>query len=138
VIGKRLTLRSLLSVALLPLAACATGGGQATPAGDEVTVEVENNYRPMRDATVRLITPTGARQLLGSASPGRMTALRYRGNIVAGDYRLEAAGREGEVVSQPFVLFPGARVVWSLPQNSLTVYPPEDEGGERTEGEGPA
>lgn len=129
-------LRSLLSVALLPLAACATGGGQATPAGDEVTVEVENNFRPMRDITIRLISPTGARQLLGSASPSRSTALRYRGSIIAGNYRLHAAGHESEeVISQPFVLFPGARVVWSLPQNAITVYPPEDEGGERTEGE---
>jgi hypothetical protein len=133
----RMTLRSLLSVALLPLAACATGGGQATPAGDEVIVEVQNNFRPMRDATVRIISPTGARQLLGSASPGGSTVLRYRGNIVSGDYRLQASRRDGdEVTSEPFVLFPGAHVVWSLPQNSIAVYPPEVEGGRRTEGAG--
>jgi hypothetical protein len=62
-----MSLRSLLSVALLPLAACATGGGQAAPAGDEVIVVVENNFRPMRDITIRLISPTGARNMLGSA-----------------------------------------------------------------------
>jgi hypothetical protein len=32
------------------------------------------------------------------------------------------------MLSPPFVPFPGARVVWTLPQNGLVVYPPEGEG----------
>ncbi|UCC73532.1 MAG: hypothetical protein JSV86_02930 [Gemmatimonadota bacterium] len=125
-------LRALLPVALLPLAACATGGSEATPSAEEVVVQVENNIRPYRDVTVRILTPSGLRQLLGSATPGRTTALRYRGNIVQDNYRLVAQVQEGEeITSQPFIMFPGARVVWTLPQNGLTVYPPEEEGGER-------
>lgn len=122
-------LRVLMLVALPLLAACAAGGGQATPSGDEVVVQVENNIRPYRDVTVRIVTPTGLRQLLGSANPGRTTTLRYRGSIIQDNYRLVAQIQEGEeIISQPFVPFPGARVVWSLPQNGLSVYAPEEEG----------
>jgi hypothetical protein len=123
-------LRMLMLVALLPLAACATGGGQATPSGDEFVVEVENNIRPFRDVTVRIVTPTGLRQLLGSANPGRTTTLRYRGSLIQDNYRLIAQIQEGEeITSQPFIPVPGARVVWSLPQNGLSVYAPDQGEG---------
>ncbi len=124
--------RVLMLVALLPLAACATGGVQATPSGDEFVVQVENNIRPFRDVTVRIVTPTGLRQLLGSASPGRTTDLRYRGGLIQDNYRLHATIQEGEeVLSQPFIPFAGARIVWTLPQNGLTIYRPDEEREQR-------
>jgi hypothetical protein len=96
-----------------------------------VTVTVENRINPRTDITVRILTPTGQRAVLGSVGPGRTQDLTYRGEIYqGGSYRLEVTGVGGQdFTSQPFVLFPGARVAWQLPMNSLNIYPPEGEGG---------
>ena len=127
---------ALLPVALLPLAACASGGGGgASPeeggTSASVTVTVENRINPRTDVTVRMLTPTGQRVVLGSVGPGRTQNLTYRGNIIEGNsYQLEVVGARGQdYTSQPFVIFPGARIAWQLPLNSLNVFPPEGEGG---------
>lgn len=123
----RKPLRTLLLVALLPLgAACASGGGGgASPAGeaDEVFFTVENRIIPRVEITVRLLTPTGGRVLLGSVRPGGTTTLRYRGTIDRSNYQLEGQTPAGDAfASQPITIFPGAQVVWTLPANGVTIH----------------
>ncbi|MGD2155010.1 MAG: hypothetical protein PVG79_17225, partial [Gemmatimonadales bacterium] len=130
----RKPLRTLLLVALLPLgAACASGGGGgASPAGeaDEVFFTVENRINPRVEITVRLLTPTGGRVLLGSVRPAGTTTLRYRGTIDRSNYQLEGQTPSGDAfTSQPMTILPGARVVWALPANGITIHAPEGGGG---------
>ncbi len=81
---------------------------------------------PRTDLTVRLITPTGQSQVLGSVLPGGSGTLRYRGRVYPDFYRLLATTARGDdIASQPFNIFRGAQVTWSLPQNSVSVYPRE-------------
>jgi hypothetical protein len=131
----RKPLITLLLVALLPLVACSSSsGGGASPAGaaDEVSITVENRINPRVELTVRLITPSAQRLVLGSVRPGGTSTLSYRGTLERTEYRIEAESSRGnQLTSQPFVLFPGARVVWSLPQNSVAVYPPEGGDAEQ-------
>ncbi|MGD2217275.1 MAG: hypothetical protein PVJ64_10970 [Gemmatimonadales bacterium] len=122
--------RALLPVALLSLAACATGSGDVSPS-EEVTVTVENNLHPRTTLTVRIITPTGLSQLLGSVPAGGTETLRYRGRIYYDAYQLVAKTQDGQdIPSLPFNIFPGARVSWSLSHNSISVFE-----GERDEGQ---
>ncbi len=69
------------------------------------------------------MTPTGLLQVLGSVPPGGSRTLRYDRRLYQDFYQLVAETARGESFSsQPFIMFPGARVNWSLPTNSLNVF----------------
>lgn len=83
---------------------------------------VENNLNPPQEVTVRMVEPNGSRNILGSLGPGRSRTYELREPSFSGDYALMAELGSGEtVVSRSFVLFPEARVHWTLRSNQLTV-----------------
>jgi hypothetical protein len=111
-----------LPVALLLLAACAAGSRRARPPHEDVLVTVENDLVVRSEVTLRLVSSTGARTLLGVVPAGRRTEFRYAESSFAGTYRLVAQPGIGEDFSSPaFALHPGARIHWALTVNVVTV-----------------
>lgn len=113
----------VVPVALLLCAACAAGAGRGRGAqSPEVIFQVHNDLNPPRALTVRLISQTGTRALLGSLTPGQTRSFRYRDAAYHGQYRLVAEGAAGgDVASTSFVLTPGTRVVWTVQTNSIRI-----------------
>lgn len=114
-----------LPVALL-LAACATGGGPARRVqGEEVRVEVHNDLVPQGPITVRMVTSTGRRVILGEVGPGQIRTLSYAEPNLGGSHRLVAEPNSGAaLVSQAFTLVPQARVIWTLRNNLIRIADP--------------
>jgi outer membrane biogenesis lipoprotein LolB len=109
-------------VALLLLTACASGTRSRRVTGDEVSVEVQNDLLPRTAVTVRVISSSGARRLIGAVSPGQTRMFRFEQQVFLGSYRLVAESNEGvQVVSIPMVLSSGLRVIWVLRNNILRV-----------------
>lgn len=116
--------RSLGPVALLLLAACATGrkAGDRHPGQDIVLVEVHNDLVPPADLTVRMISGNGIVTVLGGVGPNRIVVLQFRDPGLAGTYQLRADGSgDRSVESREFTLYHRAYVVWSLQDNTITV-----------------
>ncbi|MEJ2216249.1 MAG: hypothetical protein P8099_06500 [Gemmatimonadota bacterium] len=116
--------RTLGPVALLLLAACATGrkAGNRHPGQDIVLVEVHNDLTPPADLTVRMISGNGITTVLGGVGPNRIVVLQFRDPGLTGEYRLRADGSGNRSVeSRDFTLFQNALVVWSLQDNTITV-----------------
>lgn len=117
-----LPVRLLLLTATLLLAACVAAGRSRQAVEDQVSIRIENNLRPESEVTVRLISTSGTRRVLGSVSPHTTRTLEYAESPFSGSYRLTAQSADGrEVSSQAFALFGGARVVWELFNNTLNV-----------------
>ena len=116
------TARILPVVALL-LVACATG--RTSPASDEPTeqdvlVEVRNDLTPRTSVTIRIVSASGTRSVLGTVSPGRTTTLRFREPYFEATYRLVADPVDAEDIrSRTFELFPNSTVEWRLSNNTL-------------------
>jgi hypothetical protein len=118
----------LLPVALLLIAACATGSRSSTddesgPA-NVILVEIENDLARRSSVTVRIISPSGQR-VLGTVGPGRTVTLRYQESYVEPSYRLIARLDDGsEKRSREFQLFSGALVRWRLSNDRLSLQRP--------------
>lgn len=120
----RVVTRSLGPVALLFLAACATGrtADLRQRVADTVLVEVHNDLTPPADLTVRMISGNGIVTVLGGVGPNRIVLLQFRDAGLSGTYRLRAdASGDRSVESREFTLFQNALVVWSLQDNTITV-----------------
>jgi hypothetical protein len=116
----------LLPVALLLLAACAAGSRRARPPHEDVLVTVANDLVFRSEVTVRLVSSTGARTLLGVIPAGRTTTFRFEESAFAGAYRLVAQPATGRDLSSPaFTLHPGDRIHWTLQVNVVTVQQDE-------------
>lgn len=115
--------RASLPVALLLVAACAAGSRPApaknlTPA--PVIVSVRNDLVPRTSITVRIVSASGTRTILGIVPPGATRELRFDEPFLESTYRLIADTVEGsEVSSRAFELFPQATVHWRLSNNTL-------------------
>ncbi len=111
-----------LLVAALLVAACATSGGRREPRPTLVRVIVQNNLRPAGEVTIRLISSTGERRVLGSVPPGSDRTLEFEDATFTGTFQLVARLADGnQVESRSFTLFPAARVEWVLFNNTLNV-----------------
>lgn len=115
--------RFLLAFALvLFVGACAsTSGGQAGAAGEGqrgVSIVVENTGTLSGDLTVYVVSPSGARQLLGSVAPNRNATLQYRGSMIGGQYRLLARPNGGrDILSNPFSFSNVTTIRWNIQSN---------------------
>ncbi len=119
---KRLRPFVLAPVALLLCAACAAGARPSRVQSPEVTIQIVNDLNPPRQVTVRLLSQTGQRSLLGSLGAGETRTFRHRDAAYHGQYRLVAeGGASGDVSSTSFALSPGTRVVWQVQTNSVRV-----------------
>lgn len=113
----------LIAPAALPLlvAACASGARGRTSASD-VLVEVTNDLVPPTAVTVRVVSSSGRRSVVGGVAPSETRTLRYSESSYPGRFTLLADPSTGrEVSSASFALFAGAHVVWSLRTNTLNV-----------------
>ncbi len=115
-----------LSVALLVVSACASGG--QVPDTDEpltsqvILVEVQNNLAIRQSVTVRILRRSGGASTLGSVAPGRTQTLRFEENNLESAYILHARKDDGtEVVSREFSLYPNSFVRWRLSNNTVSV-----------------
>jgi hypothetical protein len=123
---------SLLTLAGMLLAACASGGQSSqnestqatgTDDGQSAVIVVENTESPGRSISVDLVSAAGDRRLLGSVGPRRTEAFEVP--LKSGvSYRLVAGlTGGGNVSSERFSMAPGARITWTLPLNSLRTSP---------------
>ena len=115
-----------LSVALLVVTACASGG--QVPDADEpltsqvVLIEVKNNLAIRQSVTVRITRRSGGVSTLGSVGPGRTQTLRFEETHLESAYILHARKDDGtEVVSREFSLYPNSFVRWRLSSNLVSV-----------------
>ena len=114
-------LRFVLPVALLLLAACATGGGAERPS-HQIVVEVSNDLVPRRAVTVQMLASDRISRTLGTVGAGETRRFSFRERLLGGAYRMTARIDQGnEMVSAEFALFPNAQVFWELRRNDLTV-----------------
>lgn len=109
-------------VALLLTAACASGGTRTNRQERAVAhVQVENNVLPPRGATIRVVSVSGPRAILGVVSAGRTTGFSYDQAGFQGMYFLLAEVDGGASVrSRNIALRDGSRLRWELQTNSLT------------------
>ncbi len=112
------TLLPLVAAALL--ASCATGGWKPSErvTGEEAVVEVHNDLSPPREITVRVLSSTGQRVLIGTVPAGRTRTLRFQASGFNGQYRLAGESMGGSTVtSSYFTLSAGDRLVWTVGPN---------------------
>lgn len=123
--------RWLLAVLLLIVAACAAGTRKSGAGmGDEAFLEVRNDLVPGRSITVRAVSSSGARVLIGTLSPNQTRVLRFQQPNFAGSYRFVAElDGSGQIGSNPIALTPGDRIVWMLRNNLLRILDPYGTGG---------
>ena len=119
-------MRAWLSVALLVVTACASGG--QVPDSDEpltsqvILIEVQNNLAMRQVVTVRITRRSGGVTTLGSVGPNRTQTLRFEEQNLESAYVLHAQGADGrEFVSREFSLYPNAFVRWRLSNNTVSV-----------------
>ncbi len=116
----------LLPVALL--AACATGSSvreSVDPEPGVVPVGITNDLRPRTAITVRIISSSGKRTVLGIVSPGSTKTLRFEESFLESTYQLRAETTEGRhVTSRRFEIFANAAVHWTLSRNIIEVRIP--------------
>jgi hypothetical protein len=117
-----------LLAALAGVAGCASGGSTGTARHDLVQIEVRNDLVPGRGVTVRLVSQSDSRFLLGSVSPGQTRSFRLRRPGLRGSHHFTADPDGGAIVSgqtitsQTVALAPGrTALVWRLSTNFLTV-----------------
>src|SRR5688500_17965348 len=108
--------RAFVLVATLLLAACATrareGGSQS---GELAAISIINDLRPHSVVTVRIISSSGVRRILGSVPPQGSRGFTYDETSFAGQYQLTAEAADGRLVeSRQLSIFLGAEVRWSL------------------------
>lgn len=120
---RRWGLTCLLLATPLVFAACASGGAsEARETGPVASVVVVNDLRPPAVVTVRVVSSSGARRILGTVPPDATRTFEYDETAFAGQYRLTAERSDGQTVeSRTFNLFLAAQVRWSLFNNSLTI-----------------
>jgi hypothetical protein len=115
-----------LSVALLVVTACASGG-QVPDTGEAlgsqvILIEVQNNLAIRQSVTVRVARRSGGVSTLGSVAPGRTQTLRFEESNLESAYVLHAQKDDGtEVVSREFSLYPNSFVRWRLSNNTVSV-----------------
>lgn len=110
-----------LALLLVFSTACASAvrGGNGS---EEVFLEVRNDLVPGRAVTIRAVSSSGTRQVVGALAPNQTRVLRFRRSSFVGPYRFVAdVDAEGQVVSISVVLAPGDRLVWALRNNLLRV-----------------
>jgi hypothetical protein len=95
--------------------------GRSTP-GETVTLEVTNNLALPEPVTVYAWSDVGARQLVGSLVPDKMTVLHFRSGHITGSYRFVAVVDRGrQIVSSSVALTGGETLTWELRNNVLLV-----------------
>jgi hypothetical protein len=88
-----------------------------------VSVEVTNNFTPPDQVTVFILTDSGQRQLLGTASPGRTLKFSYQpGNASSKFTLLAQRSGGGNITSQQFTCVDAVRIGWDLRSNLVQVY----------------
>lgn len=111
-----------LALLLVFSAACASAVRGDRVSGEEMLLEVHNNLVPGKPVTVRAVSSSGARLLVGAVSPNQTRVLRLRQPNFVGSYRFVAeVDGSGQFVSTPVILSPGLRVVWTLRTNLLRI-----------------
>lgn len=123
----RLIRTSLAVVIALTFGACASGGGGATgeaddPAGEGVSVQVNNDYVPSSQVTVWMVPESGSRRRLGTIPPNGRQTFNYSPNILDMDHHLlaEVSGGQNSQTT-PFTLVGVSAVRWDISSRNATV-----------------
>lgn len=111
--------RTAFALLLVFSTACASAvrGGNGSEA---VFLEVRNDLVPPRAVTIRIMSSSGTRRLVGAVSPGQTRVFRIREPNFVGTYRLVAElDGGGQVISPPASFSPDESIVWTLRSNLL-------------------
>lgn len=120
--------RCLLVGSCLAFAACASSGAggmdESEPAGDGITIEVNNDLVPPASITVFIVPETGSRRRLGSVAPGGRESFNYTPMAVGLDHRLVAeVGGGSDAQTNPFILGSAVtRVQWNVSDPNARVF----------------
>ncbi|HEX8904745.1 MAG TPA: hypothetical protein VF771_07890 [Longimicrobiaceae bacterium] len=91
-------------------------------AGETVTLEINNNLPVPQPLTIYAYSDVGARQLVGSIVPDKVSVLRFHASNITGNYRFVGVlGRGAQIVSNFVALSGGETLTWELRNNILLV-----------------
>ena len=114
---------AVLFALVLPLQGCSLFRNSNHAEG--VDVVVDNNLSIPTPLTIYVVSDIGARQLVGTVSPGRRAALHFRAATITGNYRLVARvssqTRGDYLTSNSVALTGGETVTWEIRNNTVLV-----------------